>query len=291
MKGIIFQVDHESWEEGEGIRQVIYIKGCPMKCLWCCSPEGLNVPVEPNLAPLPNQTSKWGWEIDSHALIVNALRQKVFFDASHGGITLTGGDPLAQPEFALAIMREAHENKISCAVATSGYTAHLTGGAAVAGMQLMMEADFLLYDFKVFDRDLHQRFTECSNDTIKENLEFLSEMGKRIIIRTPIIPHHNDDEYNITNEMDFLLHLKHAPEYIDLLPYHDYGSQKYPQVGKIYPLADLTPPSHEKMLDIAGRFARQGLQVRIGGIDPVFPKEETNLQYDDRLPSLYRGIK
>jgi pyruvate formate lyase activating enzyme len=270
MNGIIFSVDRSVVNAGRGIRTVFYLKGCALRCLWCSTPEGLKAPVEPNLRPstYDRNPEQFGhtWEVKE--VIDTALRDKPFFDQSHGGITLSGGEPLMQPDFCLDIIRAAHKAGMTCGLDTSGYTLNLSEHDQITARECLCEADFLLYDLKVMDSALHLKFTEVNNANILENLQFASSIGQEIIIRTPVIPQHNDSDDNFLNEIAFLRDELPSPvEYVELLTYHDYGSQTYPKVGMTYSLSDLKAPSQERMRLIASMFYLAGIKVLIDGVE------------------------
>jgi pyruvate formate lyase activating enzyme len=269
MKGVVFKVDRCVKDAGAGLRTVFYLKGCALRCVWCSTPEGLKQPIEPNLCPSKYDTcTQFGYLWSSELVRDLAMRDEPFMRQSGGGVTLSGGDPLFQPEFALDCIRKLHEVGLKVGLDTSGYTGNFTNPDDLyKAHQCLVESDFLLYDLKLMDDSFHFKYTEAHNETILNNLLECSDKRKHIIIRTPIIPSHNDDITNLCAERDFITGLPNPPEYLDLLTYHDSGAQNYPKVGLTYTLAHLKPPTPEFMRQTANMFASAGITVRIDGVD------------------------
>ena len=185
-------------------------------------------------------------------------KDAVFYERSGGGVTFSGGEPMAQPVFLLALLEACRARGIHTVVDTCGM-ANASTVRAVAKL-----ADLFLYDLKLMDDDRHWMFTGVGNELILENLALLAELGAEAWIRVPLIPGINDDEENIDALAAFVGGLgKDYP--VHLLPYHSIARDKYGRFGQNYPLEGLAPPSEEGIAAAAERLRASGLRVTIGG--------------------------
>ena len=184
-------------------------------------------------------------------------KDEQFYSKSKGGVTIGGGEPTLQPHFTYALIRKCKENYIHTAVDTCCYTQNGDG------VKVLEEADLLLCDLKGMDPDQHRNHTGVRNKPILKNLKRLSSLGKRIIIRLPIIPGYTDSPQNIKSTAEFLSTLK-SVERVDLLTYHAYGTVKYEQLGREYGV-NIQPISKERVDDIKAEFERYGAKVQLGG--------------------------
>jgi len=177
-----------------------------------------------------------------------------FYEESGGGVTLSGGEPLAQPGFARELLVTCKERGIFTALDTCGF-------ATWKVFEHVREAvDLFLYDLKLIDNARHREFTGVSNALILSNLRKLSERGHNILLRLPVIPGINDDEANIHQAGAFTAGLPRAHA-IELLPYHHAAVSKYAGLGQAVPLGETRPPSEEKMVKIAEIL--RGYQVKV----------------------------
>ena len=202
-------------------------------------------------------------EIAGKSVAVNDVvrqieRDVVYYDESGGGVTFSGGEPLAQPDFLLALLTECKQRDISTVVDTSGY-APLTVVRSVVDL-----VDLFLYDLKLVDSHRHKDFTGVPNGPILENLTWLSEHGSRVTVRLPLIPDVNDDEENLRALASFLSSLS-RPHPIDILPYHRTGVDKYARLGRSYHLSDKQPPSEARVATAAQLLEQTGLNVTVRG--------------------------
>lgn len=185
-------------------------------------------------------------------------KDSIFYDESGGGVTFSGGEPLSQPEFLLELLRQCKKREYHTAIDTSGYgstdTIHAISGVT----------DLFLYDLKLIDNDKHIKYIGVSNKLILENLKLLSQLGKRIFIRIPIIPGINDDDSNIKATVE-VIQSTPGIEQVNILPYHNIAFDKYNRLGKQNSLMDIPVPSAEYMESIAGKFLLYGIKVKIGG--------------------------
>lgn len=199
-----------------------------------------------------------GWGIGLDELVRAVERDIPFYDQSGGGVTFSGGEPLAQPEFLLAALERCGQLDIHRTVDTSGY----------AEPDLLLLAarttDLFLYDLKVMDPEVHRRCTGVDNARILSNLKLLSESGVEIAIRIPLIPGVNDDGDNIAATGRFIAGLPRRHR-VDLLPYHATARAKYARLGLPYAEPTLLPPAPERLSAIQAELSRHGIPVSIGG--------------------------
>lgn len=280
--GIVFSIQKYSVHDGPGIRTIVFLKGCPLRCKWCSNPESQL--LKPELAYNRNKclglekcirctevctagaiTQGEDGKIDINrdvcssglhcadacpagALIVygdeitvdDALKRvqedEMFYARSGGGLTLSGGEPFQQPEFATALLREARLRHLDTAVETCGAAKYEEFREALPYINTLM------YDIKSMDSDKHKEFTAQPNDRILENLKRIREEFPtlNIRVRTPIIPGFNDTEADVTAIIKFLEELPGDKVEYEILEYHRMGQPKYESTGREYPLpADL----------------------------------------------------
>lgn len=199
-----------------------------------------------------------GQEMTVAQVMAQIERDVAFYDESGGGVTFSGGEPLSQPDFLIALLRECKEQAIHTAVDTCGYTTWAT-------LDNVREyVDLFLYDLKLMDSAKHRDFTGMPNELILKNLQTLSERGHNVILRVPIIPGINDGAQNIRQTGAFATALRGLVQ-VDILPYHHTALDKYNRLKKAYGLSEIRPPSEERMTEIAQILRGFGLQVNTGG--------------------------
>jgi pyruvate formate lyase activating enzyme len=195
-----------------------------------------------------------GRELTVEQALEELRRDAPFYESSGGGVTLSGGEPLCQPEFCAAVLRSCRQEGFHTALDTSGY-------APWEDFQKVLEfTDLVLYDFKLADPEKHRAYTGVSNEVICENLQRLDAQGIPLEVRIPIVPGITDGRDNIEESARNLCRLRSLTR-VTLLPYHALGETKYPRVGRTYRLDGLRPPSRERMEEIAGWMAGFGLAV------------------------------
>jgi pyruvate formate lyase activating enzyme len=199
-----------------------------------------------------------GREVSAQEILNEIEKDRIFYDESKGGVTLSGGEPLVQPDFLLDLLTELNKRNIHTAVDTSGFVPSEILRA------VSQKADLLLYDLKVMDEEKHKKYTGESNTLILENLRKLSGNGKKIIIRMPVLAGLNDDDENIQKQADFLKSCGGVEE-IDLLLYHRGGEEKRKRLRKKDPLEDFRAPSDRRLQEIKDRLSCYGFSVKIGG--------------------------
>ncbi len=198
-----------------------------------------------------------GKKVTSDWVINEILKDRIFYEQSGGGVTFSGGEPLMQPQFLCDLLLRCKDEGINTAVDTSGY-APFKVVEQVASL-----ADIFLYDVKIMDPGKHAKYTGVSNELVLDNLSRLSQIHQLIIARMPIIPGMNDGEQNIRDTGKFLSKLNIRQ--INILPYHNIGSDKYTRLGKAYCLKDVSQPDTEDMSKVKKQLEEFGLTVKIGG--------------------------
>lgn len=263
-KGVIFDIKKFAVHDGPGIRTTVFFKGCPMDCWWCHNPESHSTEPETITRQIfMGSSSKAcyerkeliGKEITLEEAMDEIMKDQVFYEISNGGVTFSGGEPLLQSEFLLAILKISKENNLHTTLDTSG----------CASSDIIKEisdfVDLFLYDMKLVDEEKHKKYTGKSNKTIKHNLEMLTEAGQKVIIRIPIIPTINDSLDDIKQIGEFLSKLKIVR--VELLPFHKIGEDKYKKLNKINRMKDIQKPTKEHMRTIKERLEKYGLLVKI----------------------------
>lgn len=241
MEGTIFNVWKFATKDGPGIRTVVALKGCPLRCVWCHSPESWSYAIE----KYPNGETV-GWKTTPEKIVEEVLRDKPFFDASGGGITLSGGEPLAQAVFCREILRLSKKAGLSTAIETSGY-------APLDVIESVEQfVDLWLYDIKLLDPAKCLKCTRRALAPVLRNIRHLNASGRRIVMRCPMIPGINDDMSELkargvlADELD-------GVEAIDIMPYVPYGVDKAQKLGlKVY---DAPHPPKEYGTEIVARLS------------------------------------
>lgn len=190
-------------------------------------------------------------------LLKKVERDRIFYEESGGGVTLSGGEPLQQSAFAEQFLAAARERGIHTALDTCGYA------SPAAFQRVTRHVDLFLFDLKVLDSQRHRELTGAPNQPILENLRWLAGQNKPVILRIPVIPCCTDSSANLDAIADLARSL-HLPR-IDLLPYHRIAADKYRRLHLENRMGAASPPPAERMQAIADNFARKGFSVRIGG--------------------------
>lgn len=203
-------------------------------------------------------TQKIGREVTVSELLQTIEQDRLFYDESGGGVTFSGGEPLAQAAFLLELLIACGGIGIHRAVDTSGY-ADPAQLLAIAG-----HADLILFDLKLMDSQKHRKYTGLPNDVILENLELLAASDAKIDIRVPVIPGVNTDADNLEKMARFLMS-QPGIQQVHLLSYHSTARRKYRQLGMDFIPADICEPTREDISKLAATLENLGLQVSYGG--------------------------
>jgi pyruvate formate lyase activating enzyme len=200
-----------------------------------------------------------GEAVDIGQVLHEVLKDKVFYERSGGGVTLSGGEVAMQPEFAAALLQNCQTRGIHTAVETSGH-------APWPSLQKILQfTDLVLYDLKVMNPVKHRELTGCDNRLILSNAKKLARSGKAVIIRIPLIPGCNDSRQNLTQTVKFIRQELPGINEVHLLPYEMIGVAKYERLGRVYALDDLRPPGELEVDALKKLLDSQGFKVRIKG--------------------------
>ena len=289
MLGCIFAIKKFAVHDGPGIRTTLFMKGCPLDCLWCHNPEGKSYKKEialyghkciscgrcnfcENQKFNPRSIDRekcaacgkcqkicfnealtvYGKDM-TVAEAVNALTEdKDFYLTSGGGATVSGGECLMQADFVTEVLKKLKETEIHTAVDTCGYVPES------AFMKVIPYTDVFLYDIKAFSEETHIKCTGKSNKLIWDNLAYLDKNNKKVIVRYPVIPQYNDFEAEAIAKK--LSEFKNI-ESVDILKYHNFSGSKYDALGLENTMPQVEPPTDEALSEIRCLFASYGLNV------------------------------
>jgi pyruvate formate lyase activating enzyme len=286
--GFVSNIQRFSLHDGPGIRTLVFMQGCPLKCKWCCNPEGQKsypqlrllsvkcpgkdtcnatcVEACPEAAISISEKGKpkidWkhctncgkcaeiclyegltmlGKKMTVEEVLHEVEKDRAAYRKSGGGVTIGGGEPLAQFDYVLALLRRCKERYLHTAMETCGHAPweYLEGVSEYL--------DFMYYDVKHMDPERHKELTGVSNELILSNARKIltGEVKGEVVIRTEVIPGCNDSEEEISAIAKFVS--ESGGKMMELLPYHALGSSKYGQLGMRYKLPKIKPPTDEQM--------------------------------------------
>lgn len=288
--GIVSNIERYALNDGVGVRTTVFLKGCPLRCKWCCNPEtqqfqkelmyfqdeciGCGLCIEDcpygalKNSPVPKREicfecykkadsfacvrrcyagcRKVSGEEQTAEDVVNIVKRDMqFYLRSGGGVTVSGGEPLAQPEFLLELLKKLKESWMNTAIETCGM------GQAGDYEKILPYTDMIFYDLKCMDGNKHKEWTGKDNEQIKANLQQIACLtetyGTELVVRVPVIPEFNDSEEEIRAICEFVKQLGSRVSGMELLPYHKLGRGKYKSLGREYLLEKLQPPTEDKM--------------------------------------------
>lgn len=235
-QGMVLRIERSSIHDGEGFRTVVFLKGCPLRCQWCSTPESQSFAAEQTADNL------YGTVMTVENVVRELRKDSLFFFISTGGITLSGGEPLAQPEFSLALLKNSRMECINTAIETSFFVPweHICA--------LLPYVNTAFVDLKLFSNDLHKRYCGVDNSLVLQNLLKTNEAegNFRLVVRRPIVPGINDSREDLDKMGEFCARLRRLA-YVQLLPYHRLGMETYKKLGRTYLLKDIVSPTEEAM--------------------------------------------
>lgn len=238
-KGMVLRIHKSSIYDGDGLRTVVFTKGCPLGCLWCSTPESQKMEKETTL----DGETLYGREMTVEEVMVEVRKDIPFYFHSGGGMTVSGGEPLMQAKFVRTLTRRACWEGIDTAMETSLY------GAWDHVREISTCLNTIFIDNKLMDEDRHRAYTGVSNKLILENTKRLAELemdNLKIVIRRPLVPGVNDSQEDLQALGKFLEGLP-AIDHLQLLPYHKLGTDTYRKLGRNYQLSGVEIPAHEEM--------------------------------------------
>ena len=280
-KGLVFSIEEFSVFDGPGIRTSVFLMGCPLRCEWCHNPEGQStrnsIVRSPNgcigcgrcvthaekengklrftpksISECPRNLLRYcGTEYTPEELCAKLLKNAAILNSSGGGVTFSGGEPTMSEDFLLECL-SLLDGKVNRAVQTCGYC------KSELWRKVLDCSDYILFDIKIVDDDIHKKYTGVSNKLILENFKILARSGKDFVIRTPLIPTVTDTVENITAIAELLS--KYSVNYIELLPYNKMAGSKYKLAGMEY------SPSFDTEIPCKHRteiFESYGIKVKI----------------------------
>ena len=237
--GRIFDVQRYSIHDGPGIRTIVFLKGCVLRCQWCCNPESQEYKIQ--TMKTPDGVKTMGRDVTVREMIELVEKDRPYYYRSGGGMTLSGGECLCQPEFARDLLRAAKERGINTAIESM---------ACVPWKNIEMVLPYLdtyLMDIKHTNQEKHKQFTGKPNELALENARRVALSGQtNLVIRVPVVPTFNDSVEEIKSIASFASTLPGVKK-IHLLPYHRLGQDKYDWLGREYKLPEILPPEPEHM--------------------------------------------
>lgn len=257
-KGRIFDIQRYSIHDGDGIRTIVFLKGCVLRCRWCCNPESQEYAIQ--TMTVQGEPKVIGRDVTVQEVMETVEKDRPYYYRSGGGMTLSGGESLCQPDFARDLLRAAKEKGISTALESMGCADYQVIDS------ILPYLDQYLLDIKHMNPAKHKEFTGKSNELMLENAAKIANSNKtRLSIRVPVIPTFNDTVKEIEDIAAFAGKLG-GVEKLHLLPYHRLGQDKYEGLGREYLMKDILPPDQkhmERLLQAAQRAS--GLACQIGG--------------------------
>lgn len=255
-KGRIFDIQRYSIHDGPGIRTIVFLKGCYLRCQWCSNPESQEYEIQTMM--VAGKPKIIGRDVTVEEVLAEVRKDMPYYRKSGGGLTLSGGESLYQADFAAALLCEAQEMGINTAIESTACTEF----SQVE--KILPFLDTFLLDIKHMDSEKHKKHTGVSNERILENAEKIARVHQNLIIRVPVIPGFNHTVAEIEQIAKFAASLPGVKE-IHLLPYHRLGQDKYTGLGRQYLLDGVEPMRLEEMETLQAIALKTGLTCQIGG--------------------------
>lgn len=269
----IFNIQRYSLNDGQGIRTVVFFKGCPHTCPWCANPESVSPKIETvrreskclHCATCQQDAEEcpsgaWeniGRDVTLAALEHEVLKDEIFFRASGGGVTLSGGEVLMQAGFATRFLQRLKKWNIRTAIETAGDT------SPRRLLPLAQACDEVLFDLKIMNPEQARRVLNINQPRVLENFRLLVEEGIKVIPRLPLIPGYTLSRENVEQVLAFLAPL--PVDEVHILPFHQYGEPKYALLAREWMMDGISPPTEEEIASITLRVEQAGYRVVVGG--------------------------
>ena len=296
-KAVITNIQGYSIHDGPGIRTVVFTKGCPLRCRWCANPENLSgKPQVGFISKLCTGCQrciknceegaisatgyriirdkcascgkcadgcfygalvKYGEEQTAEDVFQKVRRDKMFYDESGGGVTVSGGEPLMHPKFVRELFEMCRGEGIHTLIETCGYA------EPYALSEVLPVTDMFYFDLKHMDDKIHREYTGCSNGKILDNGRYIAENGGNVLFRQPLIPGVNDTDRNIAATADYIRELGFEKSGIQLMPYHRAGKTKYEALGMPYEMEGTEIMSASELEAVAEKYRHAGINCSI----------------------------
>ena len=295
---LIANIQGYSIHDGPGIRTVVFLKGCPLRCRWCANPENLLDRVRvgflanlcqhcarcakvcPQGAILPDADRRidrekcdecakcveacfygalvrYGKGMTAEEVFDQVRRDKIFYDSSGGGVTVSGGEPLTHADFVAELFALCRGEGIHTCVETCGCVPQ------AAFEKVLSLTDTFYFDLKLMDSEMHREYTGQGNDQILSNARFLAEKGADILFRQPLIPGVNSPEENVKATAAFIRSLGREDLALQLIPYHRMGTSKYAALDIPYTLEDMKPMAAEEVEAVRALYESCGVPCTV----------------------------
>jgi pyruvate formate lyase activating enzyme len=301
IKGIVFNIQRYSIQDGPGIRTTVFLKGCPLRCAWCSNPESQNprpeiahrdslctqcgrcvdvceaqaisigeksISINRRLCTncgrcaavcLPGALKVFGEEMSAAEVFRQVKKDEEFYRESGGGVTVSGGEPLFQPDFVKALFKLCYNAGIHTCIETCGL-------ASVKALEKVLKyTSLVLFDIKLADPAAHRQWTGRRNETILRNLGLVMQKGIPVIIRVPLIPGINDTDEALEDIARLAAGFLKKHGNIELLPYHRFGLGKYQMLDRKYRLEELTTQPEAQIQRARQIFESAGFKCEISG--------------------------
>ena len=294
----ISNIQGYSIHDGPGIRPVVFLKGCPLRCRWCANPENLEDRVRvgflanlckhcgrcakscPRGAILPGADRRidrekcddcakcveacfydalvrYGEEKTPAEVFDQVRRDKIFYDTSGGGVTVSGGEPLTHADFVAELFALCRGEDINTCVETCGCVPQ------AAFEKVLSLTDTFYFDLKLMDSEMHRAYTGQGNEQILSNARYLADSGANILFRQPLIPGVNSPEENVKASADFIRGLGREDLALQLIPYHRMGTSKYAALDIPYTLEDMKPMTAEEVEAVRALYESFGVPCTV----------------------------
>lgn len=244
----VFNIQRFSIHDGPGIRTIVFLKGCPLKCKWCFNPESQS----------PKPTPDFGEYMTVKEVYEQIRKDSVTYRRSGGGVTFSGGEALMHPDFLEEVIKVCQMNGWNTAIETTAYASE----AIIR--RIIPLIDHVLLDIKAIPEDVHREGTGVANQRILKNALIINDIAKNVTVRVPVVPNFNYAEKQIHYICKFVKHMNRVST-IHLLPYTNFGESKYKMLNRDYELSGIPPLKQEQLYPLKEIAEGYGLRCVIGG--------------------------